>query len=91
MSDYRLLHGFHQDIVKLLDNATGPVEFRITQSFSRMAVSGSGVLKAWTGEGWDSGTSFTGTETITSPGRYQLTLDVPGYASIQEPSPIARK
>ena len=75
----------HKDTIPLLAGATGPVEFRTAQANARLAVSGSGTLKSWDGTTWDAGIAFTETQTITSPGRYQLTLDAPGNASVQEP------
>jgi hypothetical protein len=83
------MSNFHSDNVKLLDNSAGPVEFRTTQPFARLAVSGSGTLYAWTGQDWDTGTTFTGSETITAPGQFKLTLDAPGYASVQEATSVA--
>jgi len=73
------------DAVKILDNETGPVEFRITRAFARLAVSGAGTLKSWQGNAFDAGTAFTESQTITSPGRYEITLGGAGYATIQEP------
>jgi len=73
------------DANKLLDNAAGPVTFRTTEPFARLAVDGSGTLKSWEGNAFDAGTTFTESQTITSPGLYQLTLDAPGYATVQEP------
>jgi len=64
------------DANKLLDNAAGPVTFRTTEPFARLAVDGNA---------FDAGTTFTESQTITSPGLYQLTLDAPGYATVQEP------
>lgn len=74
----------HSDNNPILVNATGPVEFRVTIPYAKLAVSGSGVLKSWLGTTWDDGTAFTETSTITSPGRYQVTLDAPGNVAVQE-------
>ena len=72
------------DTDKLLDNDAGPVTFRVTNAPARLGVSGSGTIKSWQGNAWDSGETFTGSTTIAAPGRYQLTLDVAGYATVQE-------
>jgi hypothetical protein len=69
---------------KLLDNATGPVTFRVTRAPARLAVSGAGTLKSWQGNDWDAGEAFTASQTISAPGQYQLTLDAAGYATVQE-------
>jgi hypothetical protein len=74
----------HSDSDKLLDNATGPVEFRVNRAPARLAVSGSGTLKSWQGNAFDAGTTFTESQVITGPGRYELTLDSAGYATVQE-------
>ena len=72
------------DTVKLLNNATGPEEFRVTNAPARLAVDGPGTLKSWQGDDWDAGETFTGSDTIIAPGRYQITLDGAGYATLQE-------
>jgi hypothetical protein len=74
----------NSDSKPILDNAAGPVEFRVTSAPARLAVSGSGTLKSWTGNAFDAGVTFTESQTITAPGRYELTLDVAGYATVQE-------
>lgn len=73
-----------QDSETLLDNVTGPKQFRVTYAPAKLAVSGSGTLKSWNGNAFDAGETFTVTSTITAPGLYEITLDAPGYAAIQE-------
>ena len=68
----------------LLVNATGPVAFRVTRAPALLAVSGAGTLKSWDGTTWDAGIAFTETQTITAPGRYQVTLDAAGNCAVQE-------
>lgn len=72
------------DTNKVLDNETGPKEFRVEHAPAKMAVSGAGTLKSWTGQDWDAGVAFTESQTITAPGRYQITLNLAGYAAVQE-------
>jgi hypothetical protein len=74
-----------KDSDKILDNATGPAEFRTTVPNARLAVSGSGTLKSWNGNAFDAGVTFTETQTITGVGRFQVSLDSAGYVSVQEP------
>ena len=74
----------HEDSVPLLSAAAGPKVFRITNAPARLAVSGSGTLESWDGTTWDSGLTFTRSQAIMAPGRYRITLDAPGNASIQE-------
>ena len=74
----------HSDTVSILVNETGPKEFRTSLPAARMAVSGAGTLKSWTGNDWDAGVAFTESQTINPAGRYQITLDAAGYASVQE-------
>lgn len=74
----------HQDTVKLLDNETGPVSFRVSIAPAKLAVSGSGTLKTWQGNAWDAGETFSGSSVISAPGHYQITLDSAGYATVQE-------
>jgi len=74
----------YTDAVKLLDNEAGPKEFRIERPPARLAVDGPGTLKSWQGNAFDAGETFAGTDTIIAPGRYELTLDGAGYATIQE-------
>jgi len=70
----------------ILDNETGPVEFRTTRANARLAVSAAGTLKSWQGNAFDAGVAFTESQTITSPGRFEITLGGAGYATVQEPS-----
>lgn len=74
----------NHDTAALLDNEAGPAEFRVTRAPARLAVSGSGTLKSWTGNAFDAGVAFTESQTITAPGRYEITLDAAGYATVQE-------
>jgi len=75
----------HTDATKLLDNAAGPVEFRVNYVPCRMGVSGPGLLKSWQGNAFDAGERFTGSDTIIATGRFELTLDGAGYLTLQEP------
>jgi hypothetical protein len=72
------------DTKMILDNATGPVIFRVAVAPARLAVSGPGTLKAWQGNAFDAGVAFTESQTIAAPGRYELTLDSAGYATVQD-------
>lgn len=73
------------DVNKVLDNETGPKEFRVRRVPARLGVSGSGTLKSWQGNAFDAGEAFTATQVITAPGRYEVTLDSAGYCTVQEP------
>jgi len=73
-----------QDTTKLLDNAVGPKEFRVTYPPARLAVDGPGTIKSWQGAAFDAGETFTESGTILAPGLYELTLDGAGYATVQE-------
>lgn len=75
---------FNTDATELLGNTTGPVEFRVHKAPARLAVSGAGTLKSWQGNAFDAGVAFTESQTINSPGLYELTLDANGYATVQE-------
>lgn len=68
----------------ILANATGPEEFRVTKAPALLAVSTSGTLKSWDGTTWDAGVAFTESQTITAPGRYQVTLGSAGNCAVQE-------
>jgi len=69
----------------ILDNATGPVEFRTSRANARLSVSAAGTLKSWNGNAFDPGVAFTESQTITCSGRFEITLGGAGYASVQEP------
>ena len=68
----------------ILVASAGPQEFRVSYPWARLSVSGSGTLESWDGTTWDAGIAFTASSTITSPGRYRITLDAPGNATVQE-------
>jgi hypothetical protein len=71
------------DADAILVNASGPVVFRVSHAPARLCVSQAGTLKSWDGTAWDAGTTFTESQTITSPGQFQITLDVAGNVSVQ--------
>jgi len=74
------------DTAKILDNATGPVEFRTSRANARLSVDGPGTLKSWEGDAFDAGVAFVESQVITCAGRFEITLDGAGYATVQEPT-----
>jgi len=68
----------------LIVAGTGPVIFRTHRPFSKLSVTQSGFIECWEGTGWSSAIVFTESRTLNPPGKYRLTLDVAGNASVQE-------